>query len=99
MPLKINNYNEMNTQILTKEKIQQDLLHFLCRQFFVDLEDIEIDKSLVDTGIIDSMGLIEIASYIQKEHDFKVTNDQMNRDNFGSVLKIVDFISKNTLMK
>jgi len=89
----------MNTQILTKEKIQQDLLNFLCRQFFVDLEDIEIDKSLVDTGIIDSMGLIEIASYIQKEHDFKVTNDQMNRDNFGSVLKIVDFISKNTLMK
>ena len=99
MPLKINNYNEMKTQVLTKEKIQQDLLDFLCRQFFVDLEDIEIDKSLVDTGIIDSMGLIEISSYIQKEHDFKVTNDQMNRDNFGSVLKIVDFISNNTLMK
>ena len=36
--------------------------------FFVDLEDIEIDKSLVDTGIIDSMGLIEIATYIQKQY-------------------------------
>jgi acyl carrier protein len=89
----------MKVQIQTKQKIQQDLLDFLCRQFFVDLEDIEIDKSLVDTGIIDSMGLIEIASYIQKEHDFKVTNDQMNRDNFGSVLKIVEFISINTFSK
>jgi acyl carrier protein len=89
----------MKEQIQTKQKIQQDLLDFLCRQFFVDLEDIEIDKSLVDTGIIDSMGLIEIASYIQKEHDFKVTNDQMNRDNFGSVLKIVEFISINTFSK
>lgn len=86
----------MKTQIIEKEQIQIELLDFLCRQFFVDLEDIEIDKSLVDTGIIDSMGLIEIATYIRKEYGFKVTNDQMNRDNFGSVIKIVNFIS-NTL--
>lgn len=83
----------MKTQNITKEQIQQELLEFLCRQFFVDLEDIEIDKSLVDTGIIDSMGLIEIATYIQKEYGFKVTNDEMNRENFGSVIRIVDFIS------
>lgn len=89
----------MKAQIVTKEKIQQNLLDFLCRQFFVDVEDIEIDKSLVDTGIIDSMGLIEIASHIQKEHGFKVSSDQMNRDNFGSVLKIVDFIKRNSLSK
>ncbi|MBK8805425.1 MAG: acyl carrier protein [Bacteroidales bacterium] len=78
----------------TKEKIQSDLLQFLSRQFFVDIEDIQIDKSLIDTGIIDSMGLIEIASYIKKTHGFVVSNEQMNRDNFGSVLKLVDFIYK-----
>jgi len=82
----------MNTIVIKKEQIQTDLLDFLCRQFFVELEDIEIDKSLVDTGIIDSMGLIEIASYIKKTYSFTVTNDQMNRQNFGSVLKLVDFI-------
>ena len=85
----------MKPQIKSTVQIQQELLQFLCRQFFVEIEDIEIDKSLVDTGIIDSMGLIEIVTYIQKEYGFKVTNDQMNRDNFGSVLKIVDFISNS----
>lgn len=89
----------MKAQIITKEQVQQELLEFLCRQFFVDMEDIEIDKSLVDTGIIDSMGLIEIATYIQKEYAFKVTNDDMNRENFGSVIKIVNFISKITTTK
>jgi acyl carrier protein len=79
---------------ITKEKVQEELLDFLCRQFFVDLEDIEIDKSLVDTGIIDSMGLIEITSYIKKEYEIIVSKEQMNRQNFGSVLKIVDFICK-----
>ncbi|MGQ1787248.1 acyl carrier protein [Saccharicrinis sp. GN24d3] len=84
----------MNVEILTKEDIQVALLDFLCRQFYVDLEDIELDKSLVDTGIIDSMGLIEIASYLKKTYGFTVSNEQMNRDNFGSVLRIVDFIKK-----
>lgn len=90
--MRINRKNNMKTKAITKEQIQKELLSFLCRQFFVDLEDIEIDKSLVDTGIIDSMGLIEIATYIQKEYGFKVKNDQMNRENFGSVIKITNFI-------
>lgn len=80
---------------ITKEKIQEKLLDYLCEQFFVDLEDIEIDKSLVDTGIIDSMGLIEITAYIKKTYGFTVTNEQMNRKNFGSVLLITDFIFNN----
>ncbi len=84
----------MNTETLTKEKIQELLIHFLCRQFLVDPEDIELDNSLVDTGVIDSMGLIEIASYIEKNYGIKVTEQKMNRDNFGSVLRIVDFIDR-----
>ncbi len=84
----------MKTETLTKDEIQVLLLDFLCRQFYVDLEDIILDKSLIDTGIIDSMGLIEIASYIKNSYGFTVTKEQMNRENFGSVLRIVDFINK-----
>lgn len=82
----------MKTAVLTKESIQESLLDFLSQQFLVEKTDIELDKSLVDTGIIDSMGLIEISAYIQKEYDFKVTEDMMTRANFGSVIRIVDFI-------
>nr|WP_319398894.1 acyl carrier protein [uncultured Carboxylicivirga sp.] len=83
----------MSDKIKNKEEIQAALIAFLCRQFMVDEEDIELEESLVDTGIIDSMGLIEIASYIENEYSFKVTEEMMNRSNFGSVVKIVDFIS------
>jgi acyl carrier protein len=85
----------MNTVTITKEQIKELLLDFICRQFLVDLEDIQLDKSLIDTGIIDSMGLIEIASFIGQNFNFKVNEDQMNRKNFGSVLLIVDFIDRN----
>jgi len=78
---------------ITQEQIQDELLNFLSRQFFVPVSEIDLDKSLVDTGIIDSMGLIEISAYIEQEYRFKVTEDMMHRENFGSVLKIVRFIS------
>ena len=86
----------MNVTITTKTQIQEQLLTFLSRQFLVSVNEIELDKSLVDTGIIDSMGLIEISTYIEKEYQFKITEEIMTRDNFGSVLKIVDFIVRQT---
>lgn len=83
--------------IVTKEQIKAQLLDFICRQFLVDQEDIDVNKSLVDTGIIDSMGLIEISSFIQQNFCFTVAEDKMNRKNFGSVNLIVDFIERNKI--
>jgi acyl carrier protein len=89
------NSQNQNTEIITKKQIKESLLDFICKQFLVDREDIEVDKSLVDTGIIDSMGLIEISTYITKNYNFKVAVDHMTRQNFGTLLSIVDFIDKN----
>lgn len=83
----------MDTQ-KSEEKIKLDLIDFISQQFYVDKEDIEIDKSLVDTGIIDSIGLIEIAAYIDREYSVEVSESQMTKENFGSVEKIVKFIQK-----
>ena len=88
------NNQSIITEIITKKQIKESLLNFICKQFLVDKEDIEVDKSLIDTGIIDSMGLIEISAFITTNFNFKVTVDQMTRQNFGSVLLMVDFIDR-----
>jgi len=74
--------------------IQDSLLDFICKNFLVEMEEIDLEKSLVDTGIIDSIGLIEIATFIQNTYGIIVEEEQMNRQNFGSVVKIVNFIEK-----
>lgn len=78
------------------ENIQENLLSFISRNFLVDKSEIELDKSLVDMGVIDSMGLIEIASFMENQYTFKVQETHMNRDNFGSVIKMVSYIKKQT---
>lgn len=84
-----------NVTVITKKMIKESLLQFISRQFTVDKEEIQLDKSLIDTGIIDSMGLIEISTFISQTYNFEITVDDMTRQNFGSVLLMVDFIEKN----
>lgn len=79
--------------------IRENLLKFLCSNFMVERDEIDIEKSLVDTGIIDSIGLIEIAAFIEREYSVKVEEEQMTRENFGSVVKIVNFIKQEISRK
>lgn len=74
--------------------IQSTLLEFLCKNYMIEEDEIHLDKSLIDQGIIDSFGLIEISGFLKQEFGIAVREDEMNRANFGSVLKIVSFIEK-----
>jgi len=81
---------------LNDNTIKSHLLQFITRNFMVDESEIKLDESLIDQGIIDSFGLIEITSYIEDKYSFEITDAMMNRDNLGSVIKIVNFINNNS---
>ena len=74
--------------------ILERLLEFITRNFMVEREEIDLDKSMIDEGIIDSFGLVEIATFMEIEFGMKITEEQMIRENFGSVNKIVGFIQR-----
>ncbi|MDC7221510.1 MAG: acyl carrier protein [Spirochaetales bacterium] len=73
-------------------EIKKGLLEFIAENFMVEIEEIPMDKSLIDEGIIDSFGLVEIAAYMKKSHGFEVETEDMIRDNFGSVDKMISYI-------
>lgn len=77
-------------------QIQEKLLQFVCRNYMVDISEVLIDQSLVDQGIIDSFGLVEISGFIQKEFGISVMETEMNRANFGSIVKIASFVGRKT---
>ena len=74
--------------------IQEDLLAFITKNFMVEREEIDLSKSLIDEGIIDSFGLVEISTFMESAFSITVHDDDMIRENFGSVLKMVDFIGR-----
>lgn len=78
------------------EEIKDRLLDFITTSFMVERHEIDLDKSMIDEGIIDSFGLIEIATFMEREFGMKVREEQMIRSNFGSVNRIVEFIKRET---
>lgn len=73
-------------------EIQTSLVDFISRNFMVEIEEIPLDRSLIDEGIIDSFGLIEISSFVENQFQITVDEEEMTQDNFGSVLKMIDYI-------
>ena len=71
---------------------QDKLLDFISQQFSIDKDDINLEGSLVDQGVIDSFGFVEIATFLEQEYSIVITDAQLNRENFGSVTKIVNFV-------
>ena len=76
------------------EQARSELLNFIVNNFMVDLEDVPLDKSLIDEGIIDSFGLVEIATFLEKAFDIKVDEEDMIRENFGSVNKLIAYVQR-----
>ena len=60
--------------------------------FTNDPSAIELDDSLLDRGIVDSTGMLEIIFFIEEKLGIKVKDDELIPDNLDSVNKIASFV-------
>lgn len=75
------------------DKVQRQLIEFITHNFMVEEDEIDLDDSLIDQGIIDSFGLVEITAFIQKTFGVKVRDEDMTREAFGSTNKMAKFVA------
>lgn len=52
------------------------------------------DESLFEKGIIDSMGVLELVSFIEEHFNLKVQNEELIPENFKAVNSIKNFIER-----
>lgn len=76
--------------------IKEKLISFICQNFLVEKGDLDLDSSLIDQGIIDSFGLLEIAAFLKEEMNIEVEQEEMNNKYFGSIEKILLYVQSKT---
>lgn len=54
-------------------------------------EDVPLDESLVDLEILDSFGIVELATWVESEFKITIADDEIVRENFGSISRIAGF--------
>jgi acyl carrier protein len=57
-----------------------------------DARDVPIEESLVDTGIVDSYGIVELATWLENEFKITIQDDELVREHFGSIVLMSKFI-------
>jgi acyl carrier protein len=71
-----------------------DRLRSFIKQNFYAAHKLEIadSDSLLDRGIIDSTGVLELVGYLEKEFGIKIADEEMVPENLDSIANMLAFI-------
>ena len=74
--------------------IKQQIRNFIEDTFMIarDPDTLDENKSLLEQGIIDSTGVIELVAGLEKMFDLKIADEEITIDNLGSMNKMENFI-------
>lgn len=71
------------------------LSSYITNEFAQDLpEKITYTDDILSSGIVDSIGMIRLVNFIEKEFGIEVLSEEMTFDNFMSIEKITDYIQQ-----
>ena len=76
-----------------------EVLHAKLRAFFSEKLSVEIssiDADLVQTGILDSLALVELLTYIEKEFETEIPLDDVGIEDFHSIAKIAEYVDAHS---
>lgn len=73
-----------------KEQIRQFVAeNFLFSNNGFDLDD---DESFLEAGVVDSLGVLELVTFVEEEFDVQVPDEDIVPDNFDSVDNLATYI-------
>jgi acyl carrier protein len=70
---------------------------------FGDDSGLEVDTSFLESGIVDSTGILELIQFIEETYDIRVEDEELVPENLDSLKNIVQFLERKltngTVMK
>lgn len=76
--------------------VREKTREFIAKNFYVAAGGSELsdDASLLEQGIVDSTGVLEVIGFLEKTFDIQVDDAEMVPDNLDSVAAIVAFVDR-----
>ena len=76
--------------------IEEELRNFILENFIIDENPSQLDKnqSFLESGIIDSTGILELVSFIEEHYHITVEDEDLIPDNLDSLNNVINFINK-----
>ena len=72
--------------------VRERLRRFIQDSFLVD--DFQDEDSFLATGMVDSLGLMQLVAFIESEFAMKVSDSELVPENFDSVACVAAFVER-----
>ncbi|HTJ85331.1 MAG TPA: acyl carrier protein [Polyangiaceae bacterium] len=77
----------------TKERVRQ----FIETNFYIaDKSQLLDDTSLLDKGMVDSTGILEVVAFLESDFGIQVDDTEILPENLDSIERIAAYIAKKT---
>ena len=74
---------------------KDEIRHFIADRFlFGDDKKLGDNDSLLEAGIIDSTGILELISHLEERYGIKVNDDELVPENLDTIAGIAAFLAK-----
>ncbi len=77
-----------------KKKIEEFILTEICEEAGLNIQHIEENEPLIDSGILDSLGILKLLSFFDEELDVDISGDEIRPENFVNIGVISELIQK-----
>lgn len=76
--------------------VEKDVRNFLAENFpLIDAATVVPgDESLVDAGIIDSTGVLELVEFLEDRYEIRISDEELLPDNLDSISRIATFVGR-----
>jgi acyl carrier protein len=76
--------------------VEERIREFIVDNFAVDGRETNLgaDTPLIETGIVDSMGVVEVVEFLEDEFDIEVDDEEVLPENLNSVTHIVAYVRR-----
>ncbi len=75
-----------------KAQIEDFLIEEICPSLGIELDEIDEKESLIDAGILNSLGILQLLSFIDEELDIDISGEQIKVDNFQNLMTICKYV-------
>jgi len=78
---------------MTREEVHQEVRQFILKNFLFDQQvPLEDTRSLLDTGVVDSTGILELIGYLEKQYQIRFGDEELVATNFDTVKGIESIV-------
>lgn len=75
--------------------VQDQVREFIVESFFVaDAADLADDVSLIDSGIVDSTGMLDVILFLEERYGIHVEDHETTPANLETIGRIADFVDR-----